>query len=626
MLNYKFKKMKLFKNGLYLLGIFLLSITTSCSNDDDVSGIIGGLDFVIATLNAEGNEVGVVPSTVPGDNRVLYTVDFGATDDDTDVFETSGPMLRYMYPEESGTYTITVTASLTGMADVTITKEHTIIFAVEPPVGGSGVEGIWRIAPEAGAFGVGPALGDQSWFSNSADDVVTRACFFDDEYVFNADGSFQNILGTETWVEPWQGAPAEECGTPVFPHDGNASATYTYNPAGNITIDGAGAFLGLAKVYNGGELTSPGEAPAMISYMADLSEDGNTLEINIEVADGGYWFFKLAKDAPPEPSALDGTWRFAPESGAFGVGPALGDTSWFSSTLDDVTTRACLFDDTYVFNADGSFQNVLGADSWIEGWQGNDPEGCASPVFPHDGTASATYVYDSAAGTITIDGTGAFLGLSKVINGAELGSPGDAPTSVTYLAELSADGNTLELDIEVADGGYWAFKLVKDVVPTGIQGTWKFAEQSGAFGVGPALGDTSWFSSTTDDITTRACLFDDEYVFNADGTFNNVLGADSWIEGWQGNDPEGCAAPVFPHDGTASATYAYDAGAGSIELNGTGAFLGLAKVINGAELGAPGDAPVSVTYIAELSADGNTLELDIEVADGGYWSFTLARQ
>ena len=628
MLNYKFRKMKLFKNGIYVLAIFLLSITTSCNQDDDISSIIGGLDFVIATLNAEGNEVGVVASTVPGDNRIVYTIDFGDANGEPDgvIRETSGPMVRYMYPEETATYTITVTAALAGRADVSITKEHTVIFAVEPPPGGNGIEGTWRIAPEAGAFGVGPALGDTSWFSNSTDDVVTRACFFDDEYVFNSDGSFQNILGSETWVEPWQGAPAEECGAPVFPHDGTTSATYTYNPAGNITIDGTGAFLGLSKVYNGGELTSPGAAPAMITYIAALSDDGNTLELDIEVADGGYWSFKLVKDTPPEPSALDGTWRLAPVSGAFGVGPAMNDVSWFSSSSDDVTTRDCLFDDTYVFNADGSFQNVLGADTWLETWQGAALEGCGAPIFPHDGTATATYAYDAAAGTIMIDGAGAFLGLSKVFNGGELASPGEAPSSITYIAELSADGNTLDLDIEIADGGYWTFQLVRDVVPSGIQGTWKLAPESGAFGVGPAMNDVSWFSSSLDDVTTRDCLFDDEYVFNADGSFLNILGSETWLETWQGAATEGCGAPIFPHDGSASATYEYDEGVGTITIDGTGAFLGLSKVINGAELGSPGEAPSSVTYIAELSADGNTIDLDIEIADGGYWSFKLARQ
>ena len=126
--------------------------------------------------------------------------------------------------------------------------------------------------------------------------MTTRACLFDDEYIFNADGSFQNVLGTETWVEPWQGAAAEGCGTPVAPHDGTASATYTYDEtAGSITINGAGAYLGLAKAMNGGELASPGDAPDSITYIAALSEDGNTLELDIEIANGGHWSFRLAR-------------------------------------------------------------------------------------------------------------------------------------------------------------------------------------------------------------------------------------------------------------------------------------------------------------------------------------------
>ena len=624
MLNYKFRKMRLFKNGLYLLGIFLLSITTSCNNDDDISSIIGGLDFVIATLNAEGNEVGVLASTVPGDNRVVYTVDFGATTDDTDVFQTSGPMVIYTYPEETATYTITVTASLAGRDDVSITKDHTVIFAVEPPEGSNAVVGTWRFAPEAGAFGVGQGIGDVSFFSSTADDVVTRACLFDDEYVFNADGSFQNVLGADTWLEGWQGVAADGCGAPIFPHDGNAEADYTYNPAGNITITGQGAYLGLAKVINGGELSSPGDAPNEITYLATL-EDPSRLILDIEVGGDVWWRFKLVKDTPPEPSALDGTWRFAPESGAFGVGQGIGDVSFFSSTLDDVTTRDCLFDDEYVFNADGSFQNILGTDTWLEGWQGVTEDGCGAPIFPHDGSGSATYEYDAVAGEITLNGTGAYLGLAKVINGGELSTPGDAPSSITYLAELSADGNTLDLDIEVGGDVWWSYKLVKDFVPAGVQGSWKIAPESGAFGVGQGQGDVSFFSSTLDDVTTRDCLFDDEYVFNADGSFQNILGADTWLEGWQGVAEDGCGAPIFPHDGSGSATYDYNEGAGTLTLDGTGAFLVLAKVINGGELSTPGDAPSSITYLIELSTDGNTMDIDIEVGGDVWWSYKLVR-
>jgi len=617
--------MKLVKNGMYLIVALLLSTTFSCHEDEEMRNTIEGLDFVIATLNADGNRTGVLASTVPGDNRTVYTVDFGATaDDDTDVYQTSGPMVTHDYPAETATYTITVTASFPGRNDVSISKEHTVTIVEAPPTGDA-LTGTWRLAPEAGAIGVGPELDNVSWWSNTTDDVTTRACLFDDEYVFGADGSFQNVVGDQTWIEAWQGAASEECGTPVAPHDGTAEATYEFSGTA-VTINGRGAYLGLAKAINGGELTSPADAPESVTYIASLSADGLTLELDIEIAGGGHWSFKLVKDATPAPSALDGTWRLAPEAGALGVGPELDNVSWWSNSSDDVTTRVCLFDDTYVFNADGSFQNVVGDQTWIEAWQGAASEECGAPVAPHDGSATATYTYDEAAGTITLNGVGAYLGLAKAINGGELTSPADAPDSVTYLAALSEDGNTLELDIEIAGGGHWSFKLVKDVIPEGVEGTWKLAPEAGAIGVGPELDNISWWSNSSDDVTTRACLFDDEYVFDADGSFQNVVGADTWIEPWQGVASEGCGTPVAPHDGSATATYTYDEAAGTITLDGVGAYLGLAKAINGGELANPADAPDSITYIAALSEDGNTIELDIEIAGGGHWSFKLARQ
>ena len=148
------------------------------------------------------------------------------------------------------------------------------------------------------------------------------------------------------------------------------------------------------------------------------------------------------------------------EAGALGVGPAFGDISWWSNSADDVTTRACFFDDTYVFGADGSFSNVLGDETWVEGWQGGG-DACGTPVAPHDGTAVATYSYDATAGTVTIDGTGAYLGIPKASNGGELSDPANAVNSITYQIVLSENNTVMTLDIDVS-GGWWRFKLVKN--------------------------------------------------------------------------------------------------------------------------------------------------------------------
>jgi hypothetical protein len=617
--------MKIFKKVVYyILALLMLSVSFSCEEDDQLN-IIEGLDFNIAELNPEGNRIGVIATTIPPDGRIVYTVDFGNPNDDADVFETSGPMVTYEYPEETATYTITVTASLPGRNDVSISEDYTVIFQEpDPDPVDNPFFGTWRLAPEAGALGVGPGQGDVSWWSNSAEDVATRDCLFDDEYVFNADNSFQNVLGAETWLEPWQGTDPEACGTPVFPHDGTATASYEFTGS-ELTITGEGAFMGLAKVVNGAELASGDTVPESRTYQYILSDDGLSLTLQIQVAGDGWWSFRFVKDAPPAPSALEGSWRLAPEAGAFGVGPGQGNVSWFSSSLEDVTTRDCLFDDEYVFNADGTFQNVLGSETWLEAWQGQDPEGCGTPVFPHDGTASATYDYDATNNTLTIEGAGAFLGLAKVFNGGELANPADAVESIEYIIDL-VDENTMILDIPVAGDGWWRFKLVRDAAPANpLVGSWRLAPEAGAFGVGPGQGNVSWFSSSDDDVTTRDCLFDDDYVFNADGTFENLLGSETWVEAWQGNDPEGCAAPVFPHDGSASATYDYDAGLGTVTLNGAGAFLGLAKAINGAELANPSDAPDSVEYIVDFE-DDNTIIVDIAIAGDGWWRFKLVRQ
>ena len=140
---------------------------------------------------------------------------------------------------------------------------------------------------------------------------------------------------------------------------------------------------------------------------------------------------------------LAGTsWSIAAEAGSLGVGPTAGDISWWSLDAQGVTDRACLLDDTYVFNADGTFSQDMQDSTWLEGWQAGEPaEGCGTPIAPHNGSNSATWSADTSK--ITIVGDGAFLGLAKVHNTAEDGSPVDDTIVYNYVL----DGNTLYVDI-----------------------------------------------------------------------------------------------------------------------------------------------------------------------------------
>ena len=168
---------------------------------------------------------------------------------------------------------------------------------------GSPIEGTWMLAPEAGALMVGPAANNGDWWTSSEDDVTARACYFDDEYVFGADGSFQNVQGTETWLEAWQGVDSDQCGAPVAPHDGSNAATWDYNAGtGTVTLNGVGAYLGLPKANNAGELPNV-DVPESITYDATLS--GNTMTLVIECGTGVFWTFKLVTDEPARAEPWD---------------------------------------------------------------------------------------------------------------------------------------------------------------------------------------------------------------------------------------------------------------------------------------------------------------------------------
>ena len=169
----------------------------------------------------------------------------------------------------------------------------TLLIPDETP---SFLEGTWVTSSEVGTFGVGPSEFDTSWWSNDESANAERACYFDDEYTFAPDGSFELSNRITPGAKPGR-APdsADGCGMPVSPHDGSGSYTWEHNQGSHkLTLNGQNAFVGLPKVTNSAELSSPDQAPTSNTYNIYPNDDGSlTVTILVESTDS--WWHKMIR-------------------------------------------------------------------------------------------------------------------------------------------------------------------------------------------------------------------------------------------------------------------------------------------------------------------------------------------
>ena len=318
---------------------------------------IGGVEATLATGNAR---------------NWIFDSTMGATDADVDAIPFS-----ISFSDPSGEVGVPVDNTTDGSSVRYCADGCPIVSEVDPLIG------YWKLAPEAAAMAIGPSQGSTEWWSNGEADVVeARACMFDDLVYFGADGSFSQTLGDETFLEAFQGG-TENCGAPVYPHDGSSSATYTAKKSlsgatQTITLQGVGAHLGLPRIANGIDLAAPSDAPASITYNVSLlAEDGSRMVVTIE-SGSGWWQFVYVKQ-PMSP--IVGHWKLAPTAGAMAIGPVAGSTEWWSNGEADVSgARACIFDDVYTFGADGTFTQSVGHETFLEPWQGAASEGCGTGI------------------------------------------------------------------------------------------------------------------------------------------------------------------------------------------------------------------------------------------------------
>ncbi len=161
------------------------------------------------------------------------------------------------------------------------------------------------------------------------------------------------------------------------------------------------------------------------------------------------------------------TWKLIPQANAFQVGPdAAFSQVWYANSATDVVGRACQFNDEYTFTSAGVFTYDNKGDFWAD----TDGSGNLTPsdIAPKSGCqpnsalnakykdwGSNTNKFTVTSTDLTVVGSGAFICLYKVANGAEVTSP---QASVKYtIKELSANKMVLLINY---GGGFWQFTLV----------------------------------------------------------------------------------------------------------------------------------------------------------------------
>lgn len=160
------------------------------------------------------------------------------------------------------------------------------------------------------------------------------------------------------------------------------------------------------------------------------------------------------------------TWRLNPAAGALLVGPpGLGET-WWQNDETVVEERFCAWDDTWTFFENGDMVYDTKGDIWGEDYLGFDFSCVPTAEMPDDvaawGDGMHSYVASDATQQIMLNGVGAFMGIPKAANGAEVGFP---VSSVTYdIVEMrqDADGNDILVVLVDYTDGNWQFTFVAE--------------------------------------------------------------------------------------------------------------------------------------------------------------------
>lgn len=444
-----------YKEGTYTVRIVAYGITglQTEKTENLVVSFIAPVNLVVTYANdlAVSKKVNV---TATADNATMFDVYFGEAGNDVPVSANNGGTASYVY-KTTGTYTIRVVAKSGAIKTLEESKSF-VVTAIMQPTSSAPSQPSRQAANVASVFSSAYTdiaatdynpnwgqPGSYSLFDLNGDKMLNYIKLGYQGITIGSaiDASSMEFLHIDIWT-------AESMSIDIYPlPDGVIAANERFVTKTLIANQWNSFDIPLS------EFTSQGLSLANIKQFKFV---GNPYSAGTVFIDNLY-FYKVAAAS----TGLEGTWKMANEAGSLKVGDTYGGSNWWSISATDVATRACYFDDTYVFGSNGSFTNVQGTQTWLETWQGVTAEGCGTPVAPFDGKTTSTYLYDAVAKTITITGKGSYLGLPKANNTGEIPKV-SATNSITYDVTLTDNNNTMNLVIEAGSGVFWSFKLVRN--------------------------------------------------------------------------------------------------------------------------------------------------------------------
>jgi hypothetical protein len=273
------------------------------SNGDEIEVPLQFLNLGLPSVDGEPNEV---------IKEIMSVFAIKTTDEEREeIAQAVVPPYAWVDKIQSLEIPITITyADNSGMQgeDITLTSTDALRYCEDGVCQcfPEDISGKWQLRPKAGSMGVGRAEGDiGDWFATDFVWGTERACLWDDEYIFKAvnannpqSGSFVQIMGDSTWLEPWQSPNGvEECGTPQSPFDGSTDdMTYQWNiEDGTLTLFGYGAHIGLPRVANDEENTGAVPFDRPVVYTIQTASD-DLISLNIKTASASpWWHFELQK-------------------------------------------------------------------------------------------------------------------------------------------------------------------------------------------------------------------------------------------------------------------------------------------------------------------------------------------